>query len=225
MKWLHCRPVHLPIQCRPWGGKFITMIPGEQGHPKLWIVADCVPVGNQSMENSHPLPMTDSYAPSHTKLFAPARAESEPCHHPYTAFVRRQGSELCVAACHFEVHSSDWPSESARLIVRARQGISLLRAGTRRRAETCENEQGVSGRRVPGALTFRREFLLSTFHTPIFRARRLNPHGLLAFAMRAVSTTFAAATRASAILIISNTSILVDLLTRTRHLVASLGPN
>lgn len=51
-----------------------------------------------------------------------------------------------------------------------------------------------------------------------------DPHGLLAFAMRAVSTTFATSTRASAIsiLIIANTSILIDLLTRKRHSVAHL---
>ena len=70
--------------------------------------------------------------------------------------------------------------------------------------------------------TFRGEFLLSTYHELTLRARRLNTHGRLTFATRGVTTTPDATIRASAILIIANTSILVDLLTRTRHMVAHI---
>jgi hypothetical protein len=50
------------------------------------------PVGGQGMEivpASHPLPTTDFYASSNTESFAPARAESGPCRHPYST------SRLC----------------------------------------------------------------------------------------------------------------------------------
>ena len=63
----------------------------------------------------HPLSTADFYTPSDIELSAPARAESEPSIHSVCVTTRLRPR---VAACHLGARSGNWPSESARLIVR-----------------------------------------------------------------------------------------------------------
>ena len=75
-----------PTPSRSRDGDFITVIPSEHHVTPNFGSLATVPVGTKArktLPGSHPVPIAAFYASSNTELFAPSRAESEPCRHPY----------------------------------------------------------------------------------------------------------------------------------------------